>query len=103
MKRGVPPTDRNARTGELTPPGVTARARSKRAALAVSCIRSSPCVWSWRWSAGAHPGSQVLAGLQAPCDVDRPVGEHDLRAGPADRGERLNDGPVTIDPAVRGG
>src|SRR5215218_4959310 len=29
MKRGVPPTALNARTGEFTPPGVTARARSK--------------------------------------------------------------------------
>src|SRR5215471_12731077 len=28
MKRGVPPTARNARTGELTPPGMTRRARS---------------------------------------------------------------------------
>ncbi len=28
MKRGVPPTARKARTGELTPPGVTAKARS---------------------------------------------------------------------------
>jgi hypothetical protein len=34
MKRGVPPTARNARTGEFTPPGVTERARAKRAALA---------------------------------------------------------------------
>ncbi len=32
MKRGVPPTALNARTGELTPPGVTACARAKRAA-----------------------------------------------------------------------
>ena len=31
MKRGVPPTAAKARTGELTPPGVTARARSKSA------------------------------------------------------------------------
>ena len=31
MKRGVPPTALKARTGEFTPPGVTARARSKRA------------------------------------------------------------------------
>src|SRR4051794_3384850 len=30
MKRGVPPTARNARTGELTPPGITRWARSKR-------------------------------------------------------------------------
>src|SRR5699024_5646569 len=29
MKGGVPPTDPNARTGELTPPGVTAVARRK--------------------------------------------------------------------------
>lgn len=28
MNRGVPPTARNARTGEFTPPGVTAAARS---------------------------------------------------------------------------
>jgi len=32
MNRGVPPTARKARTGELTPPGVPARARSKSAA-----------------------------------------------------------------------
>ncbi|GAA2937410.1 hypothetical protein GCM10020221_36460 [Streptomyces thioluteus] len=29
MNRGVPPTARNARTGEFTPPGVTTAARSK--------------------------------------------------------------------------
>ena len=33
MKRGVPPTARNARTGELTPPGMTRRARSNSSAL----------------------------------------------------------------------
>ena len=32
MNRGVPPTALKARTGELTPPGVTASARSKSAA-----------------------------------------------------------------------
>src|SRR6185295_553286 len=31
MNRGVPPTARNARTGELTPPGTMAEARSNRA------------------------------------------------------------------------
>src|SRR4051794_22014963 len=35
MKRGVPPTALNARTGELTPPGVTAWARSNSAAEVV--------------------------------------------------------------------
>src|SRR5450830_1920273 len=33
MKRGVPPTERNARTGELTPPGVVRWARANRVAL----------------------------------------------------------------------
>src|SRR5678815_2216608 len=33
MKRGVPPTARKARTGELTPPGMTLRARSNSAAF----------------------------------------------------------------------
>src|SRR5881397_1475559 len=33
MKRGVPPTARKARTGEFTPPGISARARSNRTAL----------------------------------------------------------------------
>jgi hypothetical protein len=32
MNRGVPPTALNARTGEFTPPGVTARARSNKEA-----------------------------------------------------------------------
>src|SRR5690242_17524069 len=33
MNRGVPPTDRKARTGELTPPGTTCSARAKSSAL----------------------------------------------------------------------
>src|SRR5579875_1840415 len=36
MNRGVPPTARKARTGEFTPPGMRARARSKHAAEATS-------------------------------------------------------------------
>src|SRR5450755_2669719 len=36
MKRGVPPTAVNARTGELTPPGVTANARAYKARELVS-------------------------------------------------------------------
>jgi hypothetical protein len=30
MNRGTPPTARNARTGEFTPPGVTSEARRNR-------------------------------------------------------------------------
>ena len=38
MKRGVPPTARKARTGELTPPGMTRWARSNSAALVVGLV-----------------------------------------------------------------
>jgi hypothetical protein len=31
VKNGAPPTERKARTGELTPPGMSWRARAKRA------------------------------------------------------------------------
>ena len=34
MNRGVPPTEPNARTGEFTPPGMTARARANSESLA---------------------------------------------------------------------
>ncbi len=30
VKNGAPPTERKARTGELTPPGMSLRARAKR-------------------------------------------------------------------------
>ena len=33
IKRGVPPTEPNARTGEFTPPGISWRARSKSSSL----------------------------------------------------------------------
>ena len=36
MKRGVPPTALKARTGEFTPPGVTAFARAKSASDAAA-------------------------------------------------------------------
>ena len=38
MKRGVPPTAVNARTGEFTPRGVTARARANQASLAAVVV-----------------------------------------------------------------
>src|SRR5260370_39670632 len=40
MKRGVPPTARNARTGEFTPPGMTFWARSNSCELFISACAS---------------------------------------------------------------
>ena len=48
MNRGVPPTARKARTGELTPPGVTAAARSNRAALAGASSGYDGRAVAWR-------------------------------------------------------
>src|SRR5690606_6875664 len=40
MKRGVPPTERKARTGELTPPGIVLEARAKSSELRdMSCSK----------------------------------------------------------------
>ena len=46
MKRGVPPTARNARTGEFTPPGMTFCARSKSCAF-VGHSSARRAVRSW--------------------------------------------------------
>src|SRR6185503_11075074 len=38
MNKGVPPTPRKARTGELTPPGINSWARAKRRADLSGCF-----------------------------------------------------------------
>src|ERR671912_2246576 len=61
MKRGVPPTARNARTGELTPPGITRWARANRRAL-----RSPGAAPASVDMARALGGAGVLGGLGIP-------------------------------------
>ena len=41
-KNGVPPTERNERTGEFTPPGITACARAKSSSLRLMLRASRP-------------------------------------------------------------
>ena len=75
MKRGVPPTARNARTGEFTPPGVTASARSNRACEAGAVERGMP---SWRhcrsrtWCASVARAGSGLRGAGDLVAVHRP-------------------------------
>src|SRR5579884_471829 len=45
IKRGFPPTDLNARTGELTPPGIRFSASWKRAADFSRFICQAPKMW----------------------------------------------------------
>src|SRR5690606_4658992 len=65
MNLGVPPTARNARTGELTPPGTTARARSYRAVEAGASAGYGlvPLV---RGPTSAHSVSVVVRPAQRP-------------------------------------
>src|SRR5262245_16480344 len=88
MKRGVPPTARKARTGELTPPGMTRCARSNRLSLLIAG-------WSVdvaRARRVAFPGAAFRAGLFLLAGRQRPeeaVGDDVAHAGPEARVERL--------------
>jgi hypothetical protein len=68
MKRGVPPTARKARTGELTPPGMTRWARSNSASL----LGTRGAQWTWRVPADSpspgrpRPRLAFLARRQRP-------------------------------------
>src|SRR3954471_18517226 len=108
MNRGVPPTARKARTGEFTPPGVTRPARSNSCAdtgasygygsLTAPLSQARLCALATCWDGPSRgPRSAEPAGALA-----RQVGEHRAGAGPADRGQRLQDGTPPVDPAVRG-
>ncbi|RYZ27986.1 MAG: porphobilinogen synthase, partial [Propionibacteriaceae bacterium] len=48
-------------------------------------------------------GADLVMVKPALRDLEGPVGEDDVRTRPTDRGERLADGGVAVDPAVRGG
>ena len=83
MKRGVPPTARKARTGELTPPGVTARARSRRAAdagatLAVDALDALDALvavrLAWGVGSGLTPPLSDTPGCSAAARVGRGPG-----------------------------
>src|ERR671921_2147981 len=120
MNRGSPPTERNARTGLFTPPGIrlTARSMSRaersmaRIALAsmsllLPCKRVKPPsrrlieVYTF-WPVAAVRG---LTRLGEPAgDLRGIVGDDDIRAGALYARERLqNHGPL-VEPAIlRGG
>src|SRR5437899_6630917 len=77
MKSGVPPTARKARTGELTPPGITFWARAK-----------SSSDWVIGTDGDSAPAHEVLG----------VVGQDHVGPGPADRGQGLLDDALLVDP-----
>src|SRR6187551_3803699 len=106
MKRGVPPTARNARTGELTPPGMTLCARSKSAAFVLLARSTSGALlrlsvdtaWSpFRLAEGVSIGRRQCAFLardglaffprrESP---EKAVGDHVAHAGSKTRVQAL--------------
>src|SRR5207253_4758674 len=91
MNRGVPPTPLNARTGLLTPPGMTRCAAASSAALRGAASRGISVVLT------SGPLAQPARG------VLRVVGDDEVRAGAADRDERLERGTPLVDPPAIGG
>src|SRR5262245_63903002 len=73
-KNGSPSTALNERTGEDTPPGIAARARSKRS----------------------------LTSLEPLGDLAREVGDHEVGAGALDRRQVLERDRVAVEPSVLG-
>src|SRR5262245_16227118 len=65
MNRGVPPTPRNARTGLLTPPGITFLARPNRA---VDCGYLSLIWSSGRWFVLMGASDRAGHSLQTSCE-----------------------------------
>src|SRR5262245_47736670 len=65
MNRGVPPTPRNARTGLLTPPGITFRARSN---MAVDCGYLSFIRSSGSWFVLMGESDRAGHSLQTSCE-----------------------------------
>src|SRR5438128_11595239 len=76
-KNGSPPTAPNARTGEFTPPGMRARARSN--------------------SDSAKSGVESLGGFA------RQVREHEVGTGALDGNEMLERDRLAVEPAELGG
>src|SRR5437879_6464032 len=76
-KYGVPPTDRNARTGEFTPPGMTRDARANSSSFVVM--------------------SQHLS------EISGEVREDDVGAGALHGRDVLEGDGVTVDPPALGG
>src|SRR5262245_50473350 len=67
MNRGVPPTARNARTGELTPPGITRCARSNSVWLASLIGHPSRCALRYSpWQRTGGSSASVDAPLRRP-------------------------------------
>src|SRR5689334_6784327 len=91
MKRGVPPTLRKARTGLLTPPGMTSWAAAK------SSAERAVLLWVW---ISAMP---LLSCGQPAGSGFGIVGDDQIGARAADGGQAFQGGAALVEPAPLGG
>ena len=90
MNRGVPPTEVNARTGELTPPGMAADARAKRAAE-VSVPSTRPVLQPGRRPARGGAVGWVSAGTgEEPVRVGQEEDDHSPDGGHEQEGHEAD-------------
>ena len=102
-KRGVPPTEPYARTGEFTPPGIAVLARLKSWSFVVGAvlIGGLPGRGDAGEVRGAAGGAEARVLVELARDVDREVGQDRVGAGALDADETtLMRGGVAVDPAV---
>src|SRR5689334_16770845 len=71
MKRGVPPTPRNARTGEFTPPGINSDARANNSSDVRPCPSRVAVILSSA-SFDEFGAAQVFEGRNRPLQVRTP-------------------------------
>src|SRR5215211_8197375 len=108
-KNGSPPTAPNARTGELTPPGMRASARSKSDSATSSLVaRAYACApANHRLDPGpGKPRPLPQVPLSRACHAAEPlgglareIGQHEVGAGALDRDQVLERDRVAVEPA----
>src|SRR5688572_10716913 len=91
MKRGKPPTARNARTGEFTPPGIRRTARANSSALALVAVSG---LMRLPFPQGSPEQSRRVSGK---------VRQYEIGARPSDAEEHLHHHTLLVDPSVRTG
>src|SRR5258706_13062487 len=92
-KIGSPPTARKARTGELTPPGITSLALSKS-------LRESMPIVSGPLPTGPSQYPVRFLVAQRPRRLHGEVGDNQIGPGSADRDERLHHDALAVDEAA---
>src|SRR5436190_19463479 len=97
MKRGMPPTPRNARTGELTPPGIRSSARVKSCADLSFCSAGTGVIYLAFYEFSTLKIFESMERLQ--CSSPAKIRVHSLQPLPGRHKDIPDCGPAVIFPA----